>query len=294
MKKAVVLVSGGIDSSTILAIVANQGFAIYALSFNYAQRHLIELEKVKKIISELNSRVSNSIENDKINNLDPTKNSNIDSKVSNTDSVYTSSANTNSVDVNYGNYSKISYYNTRYNNSSSSCISVIKDHKIIKLDFSVFAQSSCLLEKNLSVPKYKKANDLGNNIPITYVPARNTIFLSYALGWAESIGANDIFMGVHMEDCANYPDCTPQYLKSFQNMANLGTKSGKISISAPLIKMSKADIVAAGLKLGVNYSNTISCYDPTLDGKSCGYCHACLIRIKAFETNNIQDPIAYV
>ncbi len=227
MKKAVILVSGGLDSSTVLAMVREKGFEIYALSFNYAQNHVVEIEKIKQFIKP---------------------------------------------------YS-------------------VKEHKVIDLDLSAF-NSSALISDDIDVPKYDNAADIGNKIPVTYVPARNTIFLSYALGYAEVVGANNIFIGAHMTDSANYPDCREEYLKSFEKMANLATKAAvegnKISITAPLIKMSKTDIVTVGMQLGVDYSKTISCYDPTKDGKSCGKCHACLVRLRAFEENRLTDPIAYV
>ncbi|MDP4709251.1 MAG: 7-cyano-7-deazaguanine synthase QueC [Rickettsiaceae bacterium] len=226
-KKAVILVSGGVDSSTVLAMIKKEGFDIYALSFNYAQNHVIELNKIKQFIAKYN----------------------------------------------------------------------VKEHRIVDLDLSAFT-SSALVSGGGDVPKYKTADDLGNNIPVTYVPARNTIFLSYALGYAEVVGANNIFIGAHSTDSANYPDCRSEYIKSYEKMANLATKAGvegeKISIIAPLIKMSKSEIVAEGIKLGVNYSDTISCYDPTSDGNSCAKCHACLTRLKAFKDNHLEDPIAYV
>lgn len=225
-KKAVILVSGGLDSSTVLAMVAKAGFDIYALSFNYAQNHAIELEKIQQFIKKFD----------------------------------------------------------------------VKKHNIINVDLSGFT-TSALVSSGVDVPKYNDSEDIGDDIPVTYVPARNTIFLSYALGYAEIIGANDIFIGAHSTDSANYPDCRVEYLESYEKMANLATKAGvsgnKISINAPLIKMSKTEIVRAGLDLGVDYSNTISCYDPTHD-KSCGKCHACLVRLKAFEENNVIDPIEYV
>ncbi len=227
MKKVVVLVSGGLDSSTVLAMLQKEDVQIYALSFNYAQNHLIELDKVKNFIKNYN----------------------------------------------------------------------VIDHRIINLDLSAFS-STALVNKDLNVPKYKNAEDVGNQIPVTYVPARNTIFLSYALGYAEVIGASDIYIGAHMMDSANYPDCRTEYLKSFEAMANLATKAGvegnKINIHAPLIEMSKSEIVANGIKMGVDYSSTISCYDPNSKGQSCGQCHACLVRVKAFDDNNRQDPIDYV
>ena len=230
MKKIVVLVSGGLDSSTVLAMLNQQSkkedLEIYALSFNYSQNHIVELEKIKNFIKQYN----------------------------------------------------------------------VKEHRVIDLDLSAFS-TSALVNKAINVPNYKNAKDVGNQVPVTYVPARNTIFLSYALGFAEVIGALDIYIGAHMTDSANYPDCREEYLDSFQQMANLATKSGinnhKLSIHAPLIKMTKAEIVAAGLKLNVDYSLTISCYDPNLQGESCGKCHACLVRLDAFVENGSNDPIKY-
>lgn len=225
-KKTVILLSGGLDSSTVLAMISKENFDIYAISFNYAQNHLVELEKIKEFIKGYN----------------------------------------------------------------------VKDHKIINIDLSAF-NVSALISKDIDVPKYNNANEIGDNIPVTYVPARNTIFLSYALGYAETVGANDIFIGAHITDSANYPDCRVEYLEAYERMANLATKAGvggnKLSITAPLIKMSKTEIVAKGLGLGVDYSNTISCYDP-MEAKSCGKCHACLVRLKAFEENNEKDPIDYI
>lgn len=227
MKKAVVLVSGGVDSSTVLAIVEEQGYEIYALSFNYLQRQQIELRKIRQFIKGYN----------------------------------------------------------------------VKEHKILDIDLRSIGGSS-LTDSNIIVPKYTKASDLGDTIPSTYVPARNTIFLSYALGYAEVKKASDIFIGVHATDYANYPDCRPEYLESFETMANFATAAGvrgeRIRIHAPLINMSKSDIVAEGLRLGVDFSSTISCYDPTEDGRSCGKCHACLIRLQAFKDNDKEDPIFYV
>ena len=227
MKKAVVLVSGGVDSSTVLAMVRKMNFEIYALSFNYMQRHNIELDKIKKFIK---------------------------------------------------NYDVI-------------------QHKIIDIDLKSF-RGSALTDDNLSVPKYGDASELQEEIPITYVPARNTIFLSYALGFAEVIGSTDIFIGVHATDYSNYPDCRPEYIKSFEEMANLATKIGvegdRIKIHAPIINMTKTQIVRIGLDHGIDYSQTISCYDPSQEGDSCGKCLACLVRLKAFAENNMIDPIPYL
>lgn len=226
MKKAVVLVSGGVDSSTVLTLVSKQDYEIYAISFDYGQKQVIELQKVKQLIKNYN----------------------------------------------------------------------VKEHKIITIDLKSFG--SALVNDNIDVPKYEQEVDLGNEIPLTYVPARNTIFLSYALGFAETKEANDIFIGIHATDSPNYPDCRPEYIKSFEAMANLATSSGingnKITIHAPLIDMTKTEIVRLGLKMGVDYSSTISCYDPTSLGESCGKCLACLVRIKAFEENGLKDPILYL
>lgn len=226
MKKAVVLVSGGVDSSTVLTLVSKQGYEIYAISFDYGQKQVIELQKVKQLIKNYN----------------------------------------------------------------------VKEHKIITIDLKSFG--SALVNDDIDVPKYEQEVDLGNEIPLTYVPARNTIFLSYALGFAETKEANDIFIGIHATDSPNYPDCRPEYIKSFEVMANLATSSGingnKITIHAPLIDMTKTEIVRLGLKMGVDYSSTISCYDPTPVGESCGKCLACLVRIKAFEENGLKDPILYL
>lgn len=194
MKKAVILVSGGIDSSTVLAMVQKMGYEIYAISFNYSQRNKVELEKIKELIKDYN----------------------------------------------------------------------VKKHKIIKIDLASFG-GSALTDNKIEVPKYENHSDLGDDIPVTYVPARNTIFLSYALGFAEVIGAYDIFLGVHASDYANYPDCRPEYIKAFEKLANLATAIGvegkKLTIHAPLINMTKSQIVKTGLELGVNYAKTISCYD---------------------------------
>jgi 7-cyano-7-deazaguanine synthase len=227
MKKAVILVSGGVDSSTILAMMQQMDYEIYAISFNYLQRHKIELEKIEQFIKNYN----------------------------------------------------------------------VKSHKIININLRSFGGSS-LTDDTIDVPKYSSEDELKDDIPVTYVPARNTIFLSYALGYAEVIGAHDIFIGVNAVDYSNYPDCRPEYIASFEATANLATALGvqgqKISIHAPLIKMTKSEIIATGLALGVDYSKTISCYDPASSGVSCGACHACLLRLQGFAANDIVDPIAYL
>lgn len=226
MKKAVILISGGVDSATVLAMMQTMNYEIHALSFNYSQRHKVELDRVKQTLVDYN----------------------------------------------------------------------VKAHKIINIDLKAFG-GSALTDNEISVPKYDKTDDLKDEIPLTYVPARNTIFLSYALAYAEIINACDIFIGVHATDYSNYPDCRPEYIKSFEEMANLATKIAiegkKIKIHTPIIDMTKAEIVKTGLRLGVNYSKTISCYDPSLDELSCGKCHACLLRLQAFKENNINDPIPY-
>lgn len=227
MKKAVVLVSGGLDSVTVLAIVKKMGFDIFPISFSYSQRHSVEIEKARKSIESLG----------------------------------------------------------------------INRHKIIDIDLSQFG-GSALTDMNIDVPKYNNVKELGGDVPLTYVPARNTIFLSLSLAFAETIGSFDIFIGAHMQDSANYPDCRKEYLESFQLMANKAlsaTNDGKhkMNIHAPLIDMSKSEIIKTGMNLGVDYSNTISCYNATIDGLSCGKCHSCLVRLQGFAENNILDPIKY-
>lgn len=226
MKKAVILVSGGLDSATVLAIAKAEGYQIYPLSFYYSQRHKVELEKAGKVIESMN----------------------------------------------------------------------IDSHKIFNIDLAAFG-GSALTDKKIDVPKYDSANDIGNNVPVTYVPARNTVFLSLALAYAETLGAYDIFIGAHSQDSANYPDCREDFLKSYEIMANKAvsftSEENKIKVHAPLINMTKAEIIAKGLTLQVDYSNTISCYDATVDGISCGKCHACLVRLDGFRANNIKDPVIY-
>lgn len=223
--KAIVLLSGGIDSSTTLAIAKSKGYDIVALSFDYGQRHKYELKAAKKICSKF--------------------------------------------DVNV--------------------------HIIIYLDFSQIGGSA--LTTTIEVPKGRKEEEIGKGVPLTYVPARNTIFLSYALGVAEIKKAYKIFIGANAVDYSGYPDCRPEYIKSFESMANLATKSAiegaKISIEAPLIKLSKADIIRQGLELGLDYSLTFSCYDPVEDGLACGECDSCLFRKKGFAEAKVPDPTKY-
>jgi 7-cyano-7-deazaguanine synthase len=223
-KKAVVLLSGGLDSATVLAIAKAQLFEVYALSFDYGQRHLSELEWAR--------RVASAIE--------------------------------------------------------------VKDHKIVSFDLRAFGGSA--LTSELTVPKGRDVGEMSGGIPITYVPARNTIFLSFALAWAEVLGANDIFVGVNALDYSGYPDCRPEFIESFEQMANLATKAGvegqqHLKIHAPLMAMSKSEIIREGLALGVDYSLTSSCYDPSTAGVPCGLCDSCLLRLKGFEENGLTDPI---
>lgn len=225
-KKAVLLLSGGLDSTTTLSIAKKQGFDVYALSFAYGQRHDFELSAAKKIAGKMG----------------------------------------------------------------------VIEHRIINIDLGAFG-GSALTESSIAVPKDRNDKEISTGIPITYVPARNTIFLSFALAWAEVLKANDIFIGVNALDYSGYPDCRPEFIKSFENTANLATACGisgsKITIHAPLINMSKAEIIKTGRELGVDYSLTTSCYDPDELGKACGHCDACKLRLKGFIENKLEDPIDY-
>lgn len=226
-KKAIVLLSGGLDSTTVLAIAKNSGFETYALSFEYGQRHKIELESAKKIAAKFGA----------------------------------------------------------------------KEHKTAKLDLRLFGGSALTAE--IDVPKDQLNPD---KIPVTYVPARNTIFLSYALAYAEVIGAFDIFIGVNAVDYSNYPDCRPEFIKTFEKLASLATAAGAenkghFTIHAPLMDLSKKQIIEKGLELGVDYSDTHSCYDPIVkDGKiiSCGHCDSCQLRLDGFKDANKKDPLIYL
>jgi len=226
--KAIILLSGGIDSTTAMAIAKSKGKEIYSLSFRYGQRHAIELEASKKIAQSLQA----------------------------------------------------------------------KEHKIIDIDLRQFGASA--LTDEIDVPKHESVEEIEKQkeIPITYVPARNTIFLSYALGWAEVLKADSIYIGVTAVDYSGYPDCRPEFIEAFEKMANLATKTGVtkeavLKIETPLINLSKAQIIQTGSKLGVDYSITISCYDPDLKGRSCGGCDSCLHRIKGFKEAGIKDPTTY-
>lgn len=222
-KKAIVLSSGGIDSTTIMGIAAWRGYKIYSLSFDYGQKNRLELEAAKKVANMFK----------------------------------------------------------------------VKEHLIIKIDLDKIGGSA--LTSGIKVPKYKdKKNE---QIPVTYVPARNTIFLSYALAWAEVLNLTDIFFGANVVDYSGYPDCRPEYMKAFEKVANLGTRQGitgrKIKIHTPIINMSKAEIIKKGSELGIDYSKTHSCYAPTEEGLACGICDSCVIRKRGFEEAGIPDPIQY-
>jgi 7-cyano-7-deazaguanine synthase len=223
--KAVVLLSGGLDSATVAAIAKQQGFSLHALSFDYGQRHRIELQCAGRIAAELGAR-----------------------------------------------------------------------HSVVAFDLRQFGGSA--LTADIAVPKNRPEQQMSRGIPVTYVPARNTIFLSFALGMAEVIGASEIFIGVNALDYSGYPDCRPEFIDAFQNLANLATKAGvegrRFTIHAPLIHMTKAEIIKAGTELGVDYSLTSSCYDPSLEGLACGHCDSCQLRRKGFAEAGIVDPTRYV
>ena len=222
---AVVLLSGGLDSTTVLAIAKDRGHVPYALSFRYGQRHAIELEAARRVAQAQG----------------------------------------------------------------------VARHVVADIDLRVFGGSS--LTTDIDVPKHDTVDALTNEIPSTYVPARNTIFLSFALAYAETVGASDIFIGVNALDYSGYPDCRPEYIAAFQTMANLATKAGvggtSLTIHTPLIEMTKAEIVRTGLGLGVDYSLTSSCYDPDTMGKPCGQCDSCLLRLKGFSEAGQVDPLTY-
>jgi 7-cyano-7-deazaguanine synthase len=226
IKKAVVLLSGGLDSATVLAIARSQGYEPYALSFSYGQRHVWELEAAAKVAASVGAA----------------------------------------------------------------------DHKVALIDLRVFGGSA--LTADIAVPKGRGVEEMGHGIPITYVPARNTIFLSFALAWAEVLGSSDIFIGVNALDYSGYPDCRPEYIEAFEKMANLATKAGveghqSLKIHTPLIAMTKAEIIARGMELGVDYGLTSSCYDPSATGQPCGQCDSCLLRQKGFRENGRVDPLKY-
>jgi 7-cyano-7-deazaguanine synthase len=225
MKHAVVLLSGGIDSTTTLAIAIAEGYEAYALSFDYGQRHQIETEAARRVANSLGA----------------------------------------------------------------------KEHRIANIDLRVFGGSA--LTDDIDVPKQRSEKQIAHGIPITYVPARNTIFLSYALAWADLIPADHIFLGVNAIDYSGYPDCRPQFIEAFEALANLATKAGvegrRFQIRTPLIKFSKSEIIRKAAELGVDLSLTHSCYDPTSEGLACGECDSCLLRLKGFREAGLKDPIRY-
>ena len=223
-KNAVVLLSGGLDSTTVLAMAKHQGFYPYALSFRYGQRHVQELVAAESVARSLGA---------------------------------------------------------------------VK-HVVAQIDLREFGGSA--LTADIAVPKGRSPTDMSHGIPITYVPARNTVFLSFALAWAETLGSSDIFIGLNALDYSGYPDCRPEYVAAYETMANLATKAGvegtqKLKIHTPLINMTKAQIVQEGLRLGVDYSHTSSCYDPGDDGKPCGECDSCVLRAKGFAEVGTKDPL---
>jgi 7-cyano-7-deazaguanine synthase len=223
---AVVLLSGGIDSTTTLAVASARGFATHALTFRYGQRHVAEIEAARRVAQALGA----------------------------------------------------------------------VRHEIVTIDLRAFGGSA--LTDDLAVPKNRAVGEIGGGIPVTYVPARNTIFLSFALAWAEVLGAWDVFIGVNALDYSGYPDCRPEFIGAFERLANLATKAavegpGRVTIHTPLIHLSKADIIRDGTALGVDYALTLSCYDPTPDDLSCGQCDACILRRKGFTEAGINDPTRY-
>ena len=217
------LLSGGVDSTTCLAIARQAGFAPYALSFRYGQRHSLELEAARRV---------------------------------------------------------------------ADALGVVKQ-VVVEIDLRQFGGSA--LTADIDVPKDRAEESMAGSIPVTYVPARNTIFLSFALAWAETLGAQDIFIGVNAIDYSGYPDCRPEYIRAYETMANLATKAGvegrqRLTIHTPLIEMTKAEIIRRGVELGVDYGLTLSCYDPGLDGATCGRCDSCRLRAKGFAEAGLPDP----
>lgn len=224
LKRAVILLSGGLDSATCLAIARSEGFETHTIAFRYGQRHQYELQRAQLISEKLNAT----------------------------------------------------------------------SHRVVDIDLAQFG-GSALTDAAIAVPKSETVDSIGEAIPVTYVPARNTVFLSLALAFAETVDAKDIFIGVNSLDYSGYPDCRPEFIKAFQQMANLATKAGveeseKLRIHTPLIDLTKAEIIARGMELGVDYGLTLSCYDPGEAGTPCQHCDACLLREKGFATNGMQDP----
>lgn len=225
-RKAVCLLSGGLDSATCLAVALREGFECYALSFDYGQRHRVELEAARRVAGSLGAA----------------------------------------------------------------------RHVILRIDLRAVGGSA--LTGDLAVPKGRSLSEMGQGIPVTYVPARNTVFLSCALAWAEALAACDIFLGVNAIDYSGYPDCRPEYIEAFERMANLATRAGveqgvSIKIHTPLIGLRKAEIVKLGASLGVDFGLTHSCYDPDEAGRACGQCDSCLLRLKGFQEAGLRDPLEY-
>jgi 7-cyano-7-deazaguanine synthase len=225
-KKAVVLLSGGLDSTTTLAIARDEGYTPYALTFRYGQRHAAEIAAARRVAERFS----------------------------------------------------------------------VAEHVVAEIDLRLFGGSA--LTSDLAVPKGRDLDEIGHGIPITYVPARNTIFLSFALAWAEVLGASDVFIGVNALDYSGYPDCRPEYIAAYERMANLATRAGvegqqHLTIHTPLIHLSKAQIIQRGLALGVDYALTLSCYDPSPEGAACGRCDSCRLRLKGFEEAGVPDPVPY-
>ena len=223
---AVLLLSGGLDSTTMLAYAIRQGYDVHAMTFRYGQRHSAEIDAARRVATT------------------------------------------------YG----------------------VKDHVVVDIDLRTFGGSA--LTANIAVPKDRSDDAIGHGIPITYVPARNTIFLSFCLAWAEVLHASDIFIGVNALDYSGYPDCRPEYVRAFQEMANLATRgavegSTPIRIQTPLLTLTKREIVQLGVSLGVDYSVTLSCYDPSDAGGACGHCDACRLRLKGFAEAGVRDPASY-
>lgn len=225
VKKAVVLLSGGLDSATCLAIAREEGFACYALSFSYGQRHSGELDAARRVAEVLGAA----------------------------------------------------------------------DHMVVEFDLRKIGGSA--LTSGIEVPKPASIENIGRDIPVTYVPARNTIFLSFALSWGEVLGARDLFLGVNALDYSGYPDCRPEFLEAFERVANVGTRAGvegdPFRVRAPLLRLTKAEIIRTGARLGVDFGLTHSCYDPDTEGRACGACDACLLRKRGFAEAGLRDPTRY-
>jgi 7-cyano-7-deazaguanine synthase len=226
-RKAIVLLSGGLDSATTMAIAKKENFEIYAMTFRYGQRHLAEIEASRRVAERQG----------------------------------------------------------------------VAEHMIVDIDLRLFEGSA--LTSNIEVPKGRAIDDMATGIPVTYVPARNTIFLSFALAWAETLKSEDIFIGVNALDYSGYPDCRQEFITAYQQMANLATREGvegrsRLTIHTPLIAMTKGQIIRSGLTLGVDYGETSTCYDPSPGGEACGECDACLLRLKGFAENGVRDPAPYL